>query len=191
MEMAFLSIVSLNNYVDGLWDKLKVPTVYVDGHSHTLDKDLLIKEICVECSDLGLVYPNGDKMREMIGLWSDSEQGIWEKMYKTVLIDYNPLWNVDATITEDNTGNSSGNVNTDSTESVKGYNSNTWAEHTKDDTGSDSSGEWSEKRSLRRTGNIGVTSSQELLERERSVSQFNIYKYIVSSFKRRFCLMVY
>ena len=43
----------------------------------------------------------------------------------------------------------------------------------------------------REFGNIGITSSQELIERQREVVQFNIYEYIVQSFKRRFCLLVY
>ena len=43
----------------------------------------------------------------------------------------------------------------------------------------------------RETGNIGITSSQELVRQQREVVQFNIYDYIVQSFKRRFCLLVY
>lgn len=41
------------------------------------------------------------------------------------------------------------------------------------------------------TGNIGVTSSQELIEREREIAKFNIYDYIIESFKSRFCLLIY
>ena len=44
---------------------------------------------------------------------------------------------------------------------------------------------------LEETGNIGVTSSQELVLREREVSDFSTIKYIVHSFKKRFCVMVY
>lgn len=46
-------------------------------------------------------------------------------------------------------------------------------------------------RSGRAHGNIGVTSSQQLIEEERRVAQFNIYDYIINSFKNRFCLLVY
>ena len=40
-------------------------------------------------------------------------------------------------------------------------------------------------------GNIGVTMTQELIERERQLMQFNIYNFIIDSFKQRFCLLVY
>lgn len=41
------------------------------------------------------------------------------------------------------------------------------------------------------TGNIGVTMSQALIESQRALVQFNIYDYIIESFKRRFCVLVY
>lgn len=40
-------------------------------------------------------------------------------------------------------------------------------------------------------GNIGTTTSQFMIEEERRVVKFNIYDYIIDSFKKRFCLMVY
>lgn len=40
-------------------------------------------------------------------------------------------------------------------------------------------------------GNIGVTTTQQMIEQERQVSEFNIYDYITQSFIKRFCLQVY
>ena len=40
-------------------------------------------------------------------------------------------------------------------------------------------------------GNIGVTTSQQMIQQERDVVQFSIYKYITDSFKTRFCVMVW
>lgn len=50
-----------------------------------------------------------------------------------------------------------------------------------------------EGRTYERTeqGNIGVTSTQELIERERAVADFSIYDVIVQDFKERFCVIVY
>ena len=42
------------------------------------------------------------------------------------------------------------------------------------------------------SGNIGVTTSQMMLEQEIEVSaKLNVIKMIVESFKDRFCLLVY
>ena len=43
----------------------------------------------------------------------------------------------------------------------------------------------------RETGNIGVTTTQQMIMEEREVDKFHIDDYIVNSFKRRFCLLVY
>ena len=43
----------------------------------------------------------------------------------------------------------------------------------------------------KRTGNIGVTMTQEMLKAERDVAMFDIYNAIMVSFKKEFCLMIY
>lgn len=40
-------------------------------------------------------------------------------------------------------------------------------------------------------GNIGVTTTQQMIREEREVDKFHIDEVIVDSFKRRFCLLVY
>lgn len=46
-------------------------------------------------------------------------------------------------------------------------------------------------RTGRTHGNIGVTTTQQMIEEERRVAEFRIYDYIINSFKQRFCLLVY
>lgn len=40
-------------------------------------------------------------------------------------------------------------------------------------------------------GNIGIRSSQELIEQERNVALFDLYRFIADDFKGEFCIMVY
>lgn len=40
-------------------------------------------------------------------------------------------------------------------------------------------------------GNIGITSTQQLIKEEREISDFSIYDYIAQDFKKEFCIMVY
>ena len=44
---------------------------------------------------------------------------------------------------------------------------------------------------LRAHGNIGVTTTQEMIKQEREISRFNIYDFIIEDFKMRFCILVY
>lgn len=46
-------------------------------------------------------------------------------------------------------------------------------------------------RSGRAHGNIGVTTTQQMIESEREVSLYNIIDVIINSFKNRFCLQIY
>lgn len=46
-------------------------------------------------------------------------------------------------------------------------------------------------RSGQARGNIGVTTTQTMITQEREVDQFNVIDYIIDSFKKRFCLLVY
>lgn len=44
---------------------------------------------------------------------------------------------------------------------------------------------------MRALGNIGVTTTQQMIEQERELRKFNIYDYIIREFKDRFCILVY
>ena len=44
---------------------------------------------------------------------------------------------------------------------------------------------------IRAHGNIGVTTTQQMIEQERDMAKFNIYQVILDEFKQRFCLLVY
>lgn len=43
----------------------------------------------------------------------------------------------------------------------------------------------------RRYGNQGVTMTQDMIQKEREVDEFNMYEYISKSFRNRFCILVY
>lgn len=40
-------------------------------------------------------------------------------------------------------------------------------------------------------GNIGVTTTQQMIEQERQIDLFNMYDIIIEDFKMRFCILVY
>ena len=161
----WLSIMGMYEYDDSLFDGLDVPT-YTDKNNvvHVVNKTDVINSILLNCAELEILYQNIDTMKLAIGVWSAAEQDTWKKMYATVMMEYNPLWNVDADIV--NIG------------SVMGFNEST---------------NWSDaaKETQRRTGNIGVTASQDLIQKERDIADFSIIRFITESFKKRFCIMVY
>ena len=160
----FLSILGMYEHDNSLFDGLDVPTYTVDGTTYVVNKNDVINSILLNCAELELLYSNFDTMKLAIGVWSAAEQDTWRKLFESQKLEYNPLWNVDADIV--NIG------------SVMGFNE---------------SSNWSDaaKETQRRTGNIGVTSSQKLVQEYRDVADFSIIRFITESFKKRFCLMVY
>lgn len=114
-------------------------------------------------------------------------------------------------------------VSNTTTESVKGFNSDTWAEAKKDvqDLGkveNDGAFDGAITDDLTHTtikneftdspdyhdhdhgtvtttrvekGNIGVTTTMQMIREQREVVQLDMIQYIVDSFKKRFCLLVY
>lgn len=44
---------------------------------------------------------------------------------------------------------------------------------------------------LRAHGNIGVTTTQEMIKQQREIETFNLYDIIIDDFRMRFCILVY
>ena len=170
-----LSIMGLYEYDNTLFQGLQMP----EG----LNQEAVINEILLQCAELEIVYPDINIMKLAITTWSIANQYTWQKLYDTMVVEYNPIWNVDATVEIDRETSGSGNA----TDAVKGFNSNTWAESDKTDTSSSAEEDVTE----RRTGNIGVTTTQQMLEQERKIADFNMISFIAQSFKQRFCLLIY
>ena len=88
-------------------------------------------------------------------------------------------------ITDHETGTEMrGRFGTDKTDYKEEETNSNNAETTEHETGS-------ETITIRRYGNQGVTMTQDMIQKEREISEFNLYEYITKSFKNRFCLLVY
>lgn len=177
--MASLSIYALYNHAPWIFDDLAYPD--------ELNKQKIIDQILLECFELELLYPDPDFMKKCIDTWSFSECDVWSKLYETTVLEYNPIWNKDGTISVEQKGEY--NNDGTNTTSVKGFNSDSWAEHTQGRI--TESGDTTGAEIRREQGNIGVTTTQEMIRQERDVAEFNIYAYIADSFKKRFCLLIY
>lgn len=188
---ATLSVLGLYNWDNSLFDDFNVP--------NGVDKNTAVMNILYKCADLEIYIPDWDVLKSAIGIWSTRNAWKWEKLFETMNFVYNPIWNKDGTITETVIANDNGggtNTGTVTSEnSVSGYNVNSYSPESKNVTSPNTS--WTENRSSGETrtrterGNIGIMSTQELIERERSVSDFSIYDVITEDFKQEFCLLVY
>lgn len=91
--LSFLTIMGLYEYDSTIFDNLVIP----DG----IVREDLINSICLDTDELEVIYPSVASMKLAIGIWSKKELPVWNKMYATTKLEYNPLWNTDRT--EENT----------------------------------------------------------------------------------------
>lgn len=165
--MATLSLLGLYQYNEQLFDGLKLP--------EAVDKDTLVANLLAECAEFEILYPDPFFMGNMISVWSAKELPVWEKLAETLTYEYDPISNYDRSEEWEDSGNALGKV--------AGYDSETLV--------NSNGAETSATRKGRIRGNIGVTTTQEMIEAQRDVVRFNLSDHIIESFKRRFCLLVY
>ena len=208
---ATMSLLGMYNYDNSILDLLALP--------EDIDPDLVKDNLLMETAELELLYSNFGFMRQAIGSWSNKQLPIWEELYATTQYEYNPIWNKDGTIeetierditmTNDLTDEQTRNLSTtnDSTNTgyVYGFNSSVEApadkailDHDSTDTGTITDTHTGTRRdagsvTTKRTeqGNIGLTSTQELIRQQRDTVTFNIIDVIIKDFIDRFCLRIY
>ena len=198
--MALLSIMGLYNYDPSVMEGFQVP----DGMS----LEDVRTAILFECAELEVIYPNADTMRTAIAFWTRSRLPMWERIYATTRIEYNPIENYDRQENWSDTQETSlegynAHHGTDTTEEkTVGFNgaaggglgeslrdsSTVQGDHNTRTTGHN---EGTGTHTGRVHGNIGVTTTQQMIREERDISTFDMVTYIVDEFKRRFCILVY
>lgn len=195
-----LSILGLYQWDDTIFENLELP----EG----LDASLAVDSILFDNAELEIMYTDPEWMKQLIGVWSKRELPVWERVYKAITQEYDPLenynrienWNQTDTGSSSSSGSVSNTNNSTDTHKVTGYNDGVLVDQSEDTGVNQGSGQSStEGESTLQTqhsstvkGNIGVTTSQQMLNQELDVaSRTDIYHYISRSFKNRFCLMVY
>lgn len=178
-----LSILGLYQYDSSIFDGFEPPT--------GVDKEFCVNSILTECAELSLIYTDPETFKTIVSLWSNRNSRTWEKLYETTQLEYNPIHNYDRTEewTDEETGNT--NANGENVEQAQGFNSNSFEDRAKNVSTSSANSTRNNTRTGRAFGNIGVTTTQEMLEAERRTVRFNIVDEIVSDFKKQFCIMVY
>ena len=191
-----LSLMGIYKYDPTIFDGLTLPT--------GMDKSILIDELLMQSAELEVVYPRADILKLAITNFSRINYPIWLKMYNSTNFSYNPLWNVDGTVIETEKGtrtyeNEQSNKDTsNTTNSVNGYNTGsgwTAADKTENEYNYGKKEKSKETPNItketRRTGNIGVTKTTELIDDYRKTEAFNVYQFIIDAIISRFCLMIY
>lgn len=169
---ATMSLLGLYNWDRTVLDGLVVPA--------DVDRSAVISNLLRECAELEILYPQPEALKFFVREWAKERLPVWEKLAATLRFEYDPISNYDRK--EEWTDTSSGT----SEALTAGYNS-AGADVPEAKSSANSNG----KRTGRAYGNIGVTTTQQMIEEERRVVDFDMEHVIIQEFKKTFCLLVY
>lgn len=194
-----LSPLALYNHDSHLFDDLSVPT--------GIDKTELINYTLVQTAELECLYADPATFKLVLKAWTTARLGAWTRIVTALNNNYDPLHNYDRTesetisrdLTKETTGETSSSSTGSVTDQVVGFNSTSWANKDKSDSSATGSGtsEFTEthdedtSRSTRIYGNIGVTTSQQMLQSEIDLRQTDFFQIFTQEFKQQFCLLIY
>ena len=180
------------------------PTIFDDMTlPEGVERDTLVDNLLLELGVFETLYPDADFIKAAIKVWSAKECPTWLELLKTTQYEYDPISNYDRTETFStkrkgkNSDSGSGETSSNFVGKTAAFND----PELKDKDGADSSGNnsYNSERNIDETvthtgttrGNIGVTTTQQMIEAQRNVVKFNIYNHIIEAFKMRFCIMIY
>lgn len=181
-----------------------------------IDKDVLIDTIMMYYGERQALYPDADVMKRAVVMWVKRWKTNIARLWRVNVIEYNPIWNKDGTITEVRTpdiikqNDTNGEARSDTSGNAEtindrqGFNSDEFNPVTRDkstDTGVSSSktkGVSVETETGTETivrtegGNIGVTKTQEMIMDEWQLwSVNNFYNEVAAMFARDFVLAIF
>lgn len=199
MSLSKVTIYGFANWFESqnksLFDYLNLP----EG----IDRETVINTIMMRAGEFDLVYNSPDFMRESIRTWSAKWYETFRRWEKAITFDYDPLYNYDRheEWTEDTSGKASGNSSStaDSTtlDKVSAFNSSSFENSSQATNNGNSTAEnygeneGHNKRVGRAYGNIGVTTSQQMLQSEYDIALWSLYGHIADIFCNEYTVPVY
>lgn len=175
-----------------------------------LDKEELKMAILARCGTLLPLYTHSDMFKSFSDSFFKMRKNIITKLIDTTEFDYNPINNYDRTeevhrVYDEDTTNENSRTgessNTNAQENqTAAYDSSAYqpkdkitgngtSNDTTTGTGSGTS-DIIEDTITRTHGNIGVTTTQRMIESERKVVLFNVYNWIAIEFEQNFFICV-
>lgn len=193
-------LATLYNFDNSIFDGISLPD--------NLSVPDFINTLMAQYGEMPVLYSYPPLLKTLIATWSNTSQYSWAHLAETLKAEYNPIENYDRTETSSNvfTGTTTTNATNNASSNGKGktqvygYNNLTTPA---DDTASETTNASNSTSNSAGTntstithdsrvhGNIGVTTTQQMLQSERDVAMFNIYDIICKDFQKRFLIWIY
>ena len=169
-------IRALLNYDNTIFDNMVVP--------EDVNISDIVDHIIMRFGDAPLAVPDPAVIKYYIGKWSSRRLFIWERFKKAIELEYNPIENYNRS------EESSNEFMPGSTREyqISADNASTYQPDRKEI----SSGKDESSFTSKISGNIGVTTSQQMLNSELDIlARLDLLEFIAEDFHEEFNLMIY
>lgn len=207
MSSAKLTLIGCNAFFENIGDDLFKGLTLPEG----LAKKTLTDNILLEGGEFEVLYSDPWALQNFISVWADREAATFQRWVNALAIEYAPLENYDRhedwtdTLDSDGTSRTTGTNDTSTsgtvTTDVSAYDSSSYQPKDKVTSSETIDNDTTENNTStldnegihtgRIHGNIGVTTSQQMLESELDLGYWNIYSRITDMFLKEFCIMIY
>ena len=186
-----ISLLGLYTWDNTIFDNFMIPS--------SVDKDVLINNLLMECSELEVLYADSDFMKNAIEQWSKKELDNWKRIEELFEYNESPLSDIDITetIIHDNVKNESGTDKTtsESLNQVNGWNDGLVDRNKINDTNERTPNLTNTDKGTQTKTIKGLSSKflkQDVMIKELQFRKlYDIYEVIIDEFKSRFCLLIY
>lgn len=214
MSIAKITLYGMYQYDNTLFDDLEFP------FSDLLDKETAVDQILLDCGEFEVLYSDWDFLKNAITQWGKKWYFTFQKWLEALEVEYDPLENYyrrehwEDSGEKENTNTTSSTVSNSGTNTYSGetkhsartYDNGTMTEiernnnsanesysnSSTDTTGSEDAETSSNTRDGYARGNIGVTTSQQMLLSSLELYKgFNLYEQIANIFKTEMVLAIY
>lgn len=180
-----------------------------------ISKDTLTNNILNQGGEFEVLYANPYYLKESIGTWSAVHYDTFDRWVKALAIEYEPLENYnryedytdvtdrDMTGTSESESSSTSDTTSSNENTRSAFDSSSYQPNEKDEGSSGNETSATDSATVTNEddttfthsghlhGNIGVTTSQQMLESELDIGYWNIYSRITELFLHDFVIPVY
>lgn len=152
-----------------------------------IDKDLFINSLLLDAGEFEVLYADPDFFKNAITIWGQKWYRTFQKWQEAISAEYDPISNYDRK--EEWTTKTDSDSTSESTANRSSYDSAALQPYTSmNDSGSF---DGTEIRTGRAYGNIGVTTSQQMVRASLDLYEWNLYQHMIDLFKTELLIPVY
>lgn len=154
-------------------------------------KETLVDAIVDRCATLRPYYSNPRLFKRMSDHFFESRQNELKRLWDLSQMDYNPIENYDRYEDSENIAHNETTLGSTSESQISAMNSGSYQPDNKVIAGGGDQADGNNRFNSHIHGNIGVTTTQQMIEAERRLLDYSVFEHIAQMYEKEFFIRVY